>query len=133
VRVLLDTHVWVWTQEQPERIGPSTRQLLVGGEHENWVCAISTLEIARLAAVDDIRLSMPLAEWIARSMAELGAQTASLNHEVAMEAYMLPGRFHRDPADRLLVATARRNGLTITTADDRILAYSHVRTQDARR
>jgi PIN domain nuclease of toxin-antitoxin system len=133
VRVLLDTHVWVWAQEQPERLGRHTTHLLVGGEHETSVCSISTLEISRLVAVGGVRLSMPLAEWIAQSMAELSAQTISVSHEVAMEAYALPGRFHRDPADRLLVAAARRNGLTLVTADDRILAYPHVRTQDARR
>jgi PIN domain nuclease of toxin-antitoxin system len=106
---------------------------LVGGEHENWVCPISTLEISRLVAVGDIRLSIPLAEWIAQSMADLSAQTVSVSHEIAMEAYALPGTFHRDPADRLLVAATRRNGLTLVTADERILAYPHVRTQDARR
>ena len=133
MRVLLDTHVWVWTQEQPERLGPRTKRLLVGGEHGTSVCPISTLEISRLVAVGDIRLSMPLTEWIAQSMAELSAQTVSMSHEVAMEAYALPGRFHRDPADRVLVAAARKNAMTLVTADDRILASPHVRTQDARR
>ena len=133
MRALLDTHVWVWTQEQPERLGPRTKRFLVGGEHENWVCPISTLEISRLVAIGDIRLSIPLAEWIVQSMADLSAQTVSVSHEVAMEAYALPGTFHRDPADRLLVAATRRNGLTLVTADERILAYPHVRTQDARR
>jgi PIN domain nuclease of toxin-antitoxin system len=133
MRALLDTHVWVWTQEQPERLGPRTKRLLVGGEHENWVCPLSTLEISRLVAIGDIRLSIPLAEWIVQSMAELSAQTVSVSHEVALEAYALPGTFHGDPADRLLVAATRRNGLTLVTADERILAYPHVRTQDARR
>jgi PIN domain nuclease of toxin-antitoxin system len=133
VRVLLDTHVWIWTQEQPERLGPRTKRLLIGAEHENAVCPISTLEISRLVAAAEIRLSMPLAEWVVESMADLAAQTVSMSHEVAMEAYALPGAFHRDPADRILVAAARRNGLTLVTADDRILSYPHVRTQDARR
>ena len=133
MRALLDTHVWVWTQEQPERLGPRTRQLLVSGEHENSVCPISTLEISRLVAAGDIRLAMPLADWIVQSMAGLSAQTVPVSHEVAIEAYARPGPFHRDPADRLLVAAARRNGLTVVTADDRILAYPHVRTHDARR
>lgn len=97
------------------------------------MCPISTLEISRLVAAGDIELSMPLPDWIAQSMADLSAQTVSVSHEVAMEAYALPGAFHRDPADRLLVAAARRNGLTIVTADERILAYPHVRSQDARR
>jgi PIN domain nuclease of toxin-antitoxin system len=133
VRALLDTHVWVWTQEEPERLGPRTKRLLVEAGNENTVCPISTLEIARLVAVGDIRLSMPLSEWVMQSMAELSAQTVPVSHEVAVEAYALPGAFHRDPADRLLVAAARRNGLTLVTADDRILGYPHVRTQDARR
>jgi PIN domain nuclease of toxin-antitoxin system len=133
VRVLLDTHVWIWTQEQPERLGPRTKRLLIGAEHENAVCPISTLEISRLVAATEIRLSMPLAEWVVESMADLAAQTVSMSHEVAMEAYALPGTFHKDPADRILVAVARRNGLTLVTADDRILSYPHVRTQDARR
>jgi PIN domain nuclease of toxin-antitoxin system len=66
-------------------------------------------------------------------MADLSAQTVSVSHEVAMEAYALPGVFHRDPADRLLVAAARQHGLTLVTADERILAYPHVRSRDARR
>ena len=133
MRVLLDTHVWVWTQEQPERLGPRTKRLVIGAEHENTVCPISTLEISRLVAAGEIRLSMPLGEWVVDSMADLAAQTVSMSHEVTMEAYALPGTFHRDPADRVLVAVARRNGLTLVTADDRILSYPHVRTQDARR
>jgi len=133
VRLLLDTHVWIWAQEQPERLGPRTKRLLTGAEHENAVCPISTLEIARLVAAGDVRLSIPLAEWIAQSMATLAAHTLAMSHDVAIEAYALPGTFHRDPADRLLVAAARRNGLTLVSADDRILAYPHVRTQDARR
>jgi PIN domain nuclease of toxin-antitoxin system len=131
--VLLDTHVWVWTQEEPDRFGPRTKRLLVGAEHENAVCPISTLEISRLVATGDISLSIPLGEWVRQSMADLAAQTVSVTHEVAMEAYALPGTFHRDPADRVLIAAARQNGLTLVTADERILAYPHVRTQDARR
>ena len=133
MRVLLDTHVWVWTQEQPERLGPRTRSLLLGAEHETSVCPISTLEIARLVATGAIRLSVPLEEWVALSMSGLFAHTVSISHEVAVDAYALPGSFHRDPADRLLVAAARRNASTLVTADDRILAYPHVHAQDARR
>ena len=133
MRLLLDTHVWVWTQEEPQRLGPRTKRLVLGTEHENGVSPISTLEIARLVAAGEIELSLALAEWIAGSMADLAAHTIAMSHDVAMEAYALPGSFHRDPADRILVATARRDGLTLVTADDRILTYPHVRTQDARR
>jgi PIN domain nuclease of toxin-antitoxin system len=133
VRLLLDTHVWVWTQEEPERLGPRAKRLVLGAEHENGVSPVSTLEIARLIAAGELELSIALSEWVAHSMADLSAHTVAVSHEVAMEAYALPGTFHRDPADRVLVATARQEGLTLVTADDRILAYAHVRTQDARR
>jgi PIN domain nuclease of toxin-antitoxin system len=125
--------VWVWTQEDPGRLGPRTRRLLTGTEHDNGVSPVSTLEIARLVAAGEIQLSIALTEWITRSMADLAAHTIAIGHDVALEAYALPGTFHRDPADRLLVATARRDGMTLVTADDRILSYPHVRTQDARR
>ena len=133
MRVLLDTHVWIWTQEQPQRLGRRAKRLLTGAAHDTTVCPVSTLEVSRLVAAGDIQLSIPLAEWVAQSLAELNAETVSITHDVAMDAYALPGAFHADPADRILVAAARRNGLTLITADDRILSYAHVRTQDARR
>jgi PIN domain nuclease of toxin-antitoxin system len=131
--LLLDTHVWIWSQERSERLGRRTVKLLLAAEHVNAVCAISTLEIARLVAAGAIVLSMPLREWVEQSLAELAAETVPITHEVAMEAYALPGKFHRDPADRLLVAAARCHGLTLVTADDRIIGYREVRTLDARR
>jgi len=133
VKLLLDTHVWVWSQEHPERLGRRTRKLLVSPEHDNCVCPISTLEIARLLAVGEVALSMPLRAWVDQSLEELAAEPVRITHDVALEAYALPGEFHKDPADRLLVAAARCHGLTIVSADDRILAYPEVRSHDARR
>lgn len=133
MKLLLDTHVWVWSQERPERLGRRTRNLLVSPDHGNYVCPISTLEIARLLAVGEVALSMPLRDWVDQSLEALTAETVRITHEVAIEAYALPGEFHKDPADRLLVAAARCHGLTIVSADDRILAYPEVRSHDARR
>lgn len=130
---LLDTHVWIWSQECPERLGRRTVKLLLAARHVNSVCAISTLEISRLLAAGFIALSMPLRDWVEQSLTDLAAETVAITHQVAMEAYELPGRVHKDPADRLLVAAARCHGLTLVTADDRILAYPKVRTLDARR
>jgi PIN domain nuclease of toxin-antitoxin system len=61
------------------------------------------------------------------------ARRIDVDHQIAIEAYKLPGRFHKDPADRLLVATGRLRDLTLVTAAERILAYRSVRTLDARR
>ena len=76
---------------------------------------------------------MPLRDWVTQSLEALAAETVRITHEVAVEAYALPGKFHKDPADRLLVAAARCHGLTIVSADDRILAYPEVSSHDARR
>lgn len=133
MKVLLDTHVWIWSQEQPEKLGRRAAAVLVSSEHTNCVCTVSTLEIARLRWADYISLSMPLQDWIQQSLADLAAETIPVTYESAVEAYALPGEFHQDPADRLLVATARCFGLSLMTADDRILEYRGVRTIDARR
>ena len=128
MKVLLDTHVWIWSQEQPEKLGRSAARLLISSEHTNCVSTISTLEIARLMWAGYISLSMPLQDWIQQSLAGLVAETIPITHQSAVEAYALPGEFHQDPADRLLVATARCLGLSLMTADDRILNYHGVRT-----
>jgi PIN domain nuclease of toxin-antitoxin system len=91
------------------------------------------LQLAWLIAAGDIVLSMPPRDWVEHSVADLDAETLVVMHEVAMEAYALPGEFHRDAADRILVAAARCHGSTLVTADDRILAYPEVRTIDVRR
>ena len=84
-------------------------------------------------AVKAIELSVPLSAWIESSLADLAAQSIPLSHEIAAEAYALPGRFHKDPVDRILVAAARRHQLSLVTADERLLRYADVRSLDARR
>jgi len=133
VRLLLDTHVWVWSQECPEKLGRRTRGLLMLSKNRSCICTISTLEVARLLHHGAISLSMPLEDWVRRSLIELDAETIPVTHETVIEAYSLPGEFHADPADRLLVATGRHLGMTLITADDRILDYPHARSHDARR
>ena len=80
-----------------------------------------------------IEISVPLSGWIDRSLADLSAESLPVTHAVAEEAYALPGRFHEDPVDRILVAAARRHHLSLLTADERILRYAEVRSLDARR
>jgi PIN domain nuclease of toxin-antitoxin system len=133
VSYLLDTHVWVWSQEAPERFGARTRRELTDTKEELLISAISTFEIARLLHLGVLRLKHRFAEWKELSMAELRASPIDLTHEIAWEAYNLPGRFHNDPADRLLVATARVRNLTMVTGDDLILRYPHVNTLSAKR
>jgi PIN domain nuclease of toxin-antitoxin system len=132
VRFLLDTHVWIWSQESPERLGSDTRRKLADADQERFVSPISTLEIARLLYLGLLHLKHGFAEWRTLSLAHLHAAMVPLTHEIAAEAYHLPGNFHKDPIDRLLVATARLDRLTLITADDLILRYPHVKTLRAR-
>ncbi len=128
MRYLLDTHVWIWSQESPEKLGAKTRRELSDIDRERFVSPISTLEIARLIHLGLLRLKHTFAEWKELSLAELTASAIGLTHEISWEAYNLPGTFHNDPADRVLVATARIEKLTLITADDLILRYPHVKT-----
>ena len=129
---LLDTHVWIWTQEQPELLGETTRGLLEKTPDEICVSAVSSLEIARLVAGGLLEMEGSIQRWVRMAIDTLDARSLDVDHNVAVEAYALPGRFHKDPADRLLVATARLHKLTLITADEQILAYKNVRKRDAR-
>ena len=132
MKILLDTHVWVWSQESPELLGPATRSAVADEDHALFVSPVSSLEIARLAWGGRLTLAGRLQTWITESLRALLADTVPLTHEIAITAYDLPGKFHRDPADRMLVATAMVHDLTLVTADERILAYPHVLSLDAR-
>jgi len=132
VRILLDTHVWIWSQEAPDRLGRRTTRLLTDLRNVLFVSTVSTLEMARLAKEGTISLSSSLQTWVADTLAVMSCGTLEISHEIAIGAYALPGHFHKDPADRLLVATAIIHELTLVTMDERILRYSHVKSQDAR-
>ena len=132
MKLLLDTHVWIWSQESPEKLGLQARRLLVDARSTNHVATVSMLELARLVATGDILLNKPLAAWIETAVEELHADEVAMSREIATEAYALPGEFHRDPADRILASTARLMEMTLLTADERLLSYPHVRTLDVR-
>lgn len=131
--LLLDTHVWIWTQECPEKLGPETTASLLDPQTALHVSTISTVEIARLVAMGQIELEGSLRSWVRDTLDALRCSTLGISHEIAAGAYSLPAGFHRDPADRILASTARLADLTLLTADDKILAYPHVKSRDARR
>lgn len=128
---LLDTHVWVWSQLEPERLGFSTTGILQDSTEVLYVATVSSLEIARLVSWGHLELCVGVAEWLDAALCEISGVTIELTHSIALAAYALPGAFHRDPADRILVATARTHDLVLITADQRILDYPHVRSHDS--
>ena len=133
MKLLLDTHVWVWAVEDLRRLGRKTRTLLENPGNDRSVCAVSALEIARLVWSEDLTFQIPLSEWVEKSLKELRADWLPVTTDIAIEAYQLPEPFHRDPADRQIVACARLHELTVLTADERILAWKRVSTLDARK
>lgn len=133
MKILLDTHTWIWSQESPEKLGSGAHNALADEDNRLFVSPISSLEIARLAWGGRLTLAGRLQTWIAESIQALLADTVPLTHDIALAAYDLPGEFHRDPADRMLVATAVVHDLTLMSADERILAYPHLLSFDARR
>jgi PIN domain nuclease of toxin-antitoxin system len=133
MNLLLDTHVWFWVLESPNHLGRRCRDALESPDNDLFVATISTVEFGQLQASKRIEFKGTLESWVRRGTEALGLQTVELSHAMAILSYTLPGTFHKDPADRLLVATAIQQGYTMVTADDRILAYPHVLSMDARR
>ncbi len=124
MKLLLDTHIWLWGMREPNRLGAQTLSELRDSANEIWLSPISTWEALLLHSKGKIRLKVDLAEWLAESTE--GTREAPLTHEIALVAQQLP--LHRDPADRFLVATAKVLDLTLVTADERLLGLGNIKT-----
>lgn len=137
-RYLLDTHVWIWLEEASDNvIGPAIALTLRQASRDGAlrVSVISVWEVAMLEARRRVTLSMDCRAWVSRALEAPGLYLEALTPDAAVDSARLPGRFHRDPVDRFLVATARLTGATLVTRDARILRYAaagHVRALDAR-
>jgi PIN domain nuclease of toxin-antitoxin system len=127
--IILDTHVWVWWVHASEHITSPQSQIIQANEKDViGVSAISVWEIAKLVEYDRLELPCPLREWFDKALSYPGIRVVELTPEVAIESARLPGEFHRDPADQIIVATARLHGCPLVTSDRKILKYPHVKT-----
>ena len=95
---------------------------------EIGVSAISLWEIAKLVENGKLELLVSLERWFAQALSYPGVRVIELTPEIATESTRLPGDFHRDPADQIIVATARIMKCKLVTSDERILNYPHVKT-----
>lgn len=122
MRYLLDTHVLLWWLGEPERLLPQQRSMLddVAPESPVLVSDITLWEIAMLASRRRIHLRMPLREWLESAVAPPLVQRSGITPAIASEVAALPESFPRDPADRILAATARVLNATLVTRDERI-------------
>jgi PIN domain nuclease of toxin-antitoxin system len=127
--IVLDTHIWVWWVHTPERLTEAQSQAIAANEDDViGVSVISCWEIAKLVELERLKLPSALKEWFEQALGYPGLRLLELTPAIAVESTQLPGEFHRDPADQLIVATARVYGCPLVTADDKILKYAHVVT-----
>lgn len=127
MNLLLDTHILIWSQEAPEKLGPAC-DLLLDEANELFVSSISIMEIGQLIYSHRIQLKESVIHWVEAAARCLPLRFIAVDNAIAAEAYCLPEPLQKDPADRLLVATARLHQLTLVTADRRLTAYPHVTT-----
>ena len=128
--LLLDTHCWIWLQAgQLERFsqGVVERIRQAGARGMLRVSVISVWEIALLESKGRIRIHMDRLEWVRRALETPGLSLVPLTPEIAVESTRLPGNLHADPADRILVATARDLGACLMTRDQALLDYGRKR------
>jgi PIN domain nuclease of toxin-antitoxin system len=124
--MLLDTHIWLWYAEgDAEQLADASVKRLDDVRRSDGllISAISVWEIGVQHATGRIQLSAPLRDWVHQALSPAGVSLLPIDADIAAESTLLPGEPHGDPADRLLIATARLRGVTLATRDHDILEY----------
>jgi len=129
LKLLLDTHIWLWSLHDEKRLGRRVLRELGDAGNELWLSPVSTWEALLLHRKGRIELPVNLSDWLARAVSRFSE--APLTHEIALAAHALT-YLHSDPADRFLAATAQVLELTLVTADERLLGIAEVRTMGNR-
>jgi PIN domain nuclease of toxin-antitoxin system len=116
LRLLLDTHIWLWSLLAPGQLGRAVVRAFEQPATELWLSPISVWEALMLIERGRVKVDRPAADWVTEALAAVPLREAPLTHQVALESrrLRLP---HADPADRFLAATARVYDLTLVTAD----------------
>ncbi len=125
--IVLDTHIWVWWVHRDSQLPAAQRAYVQAHVAQGLgVSVFSCWEVAKLDLLGRLPLPLPIKDWLNFALAEPGIQLLDLTPEIAVESNHLPGNFHRDPADQLIVATARIYGCPLVTLDGKIQRYPHV-------
>lgn len=124
MNLLLDTHIWLWSQIEPGKLGSRVQRELQEPGNEKWLSPISVWEAAVLHRKGRLIISGDVPSWFKLSLR--GLLEAPLTYEIALLADQLP--LHSDPADRFLAATAKVLDLTLVTADKRLLGLGDIAT-----
>jgi PIN domain nuclease of toxin-antitoxin system len=125
VNLLLDTHIWIWALGDPKRLSRKSARELENPANQLWLSPISLWEILTLSRKGRLHPSWEAEEWIERAFRQVPVEEAPLTREVVLATAKLK-LGHRDPADHFLVATALIFGLTLVTADERLIRNASV-------
>lgn len=120
MKLLLDTHVFVWSVLNPSRLSRRATKVMADPRNELWISPVTTWEILFLQRKGRLNLKDGAASWISAALSRMPFREATLTHEIAL-AYGSITLPHRDPADTFLAATAKVYDLTLVTADDNLL------------
>lgn len=126
--IILDTHIWVWWVHNDDRLTEKQREQIKQHEEDGLgISAISCWEVAKLVEIKKLTLHCPIKEWMDTALNYPGIQILDLTPEIAIESTQFPCEFLRDPADQIIVATARIHDCPLLTVDEKILNYPHVK------
>ena len=126
--IILDTHVWVWWVHGDAKLPEDYAKVIA--EHESsglGVSVISCWEVAKLVEYGRLTLPETLDKWMDEALAYPGIRLLDLSPRIAIESTRLPPPFHKDPADQIIVATARVYDCELLTLDQKIRSYTHVK------
>jgi PIN domain nuclease of toxin-antitoxin system len=128
--ILLDTHSWLWLLHDPNQLSTPAQNIITESENNNsiLISSISVWEIATKQSLNKLQLPLPIDEWFELAQQQPGTVIEPLSPSDAIDSANLPGDFHKDPADRILVPIARRYDIPLITCDQKILNYSYVKT-----
>jgi PIN domain nuclease of toxin-antitoxin system len=127
---LLDTHAWVWWLTEDRRLSARAKSIIANSvaEQDLWISLISVWEVAKKVEKKQLILDRPLDQWLDEAVTRPGLGLRELTRPILVQSCELPQPFHGDPADQIIVATARHHGAVVVTKDHRIRRYVHVQS-----
>jgi PIN domain nuclease of toxin-antitoxin system len=126
--IVLDTHIWVWWVHGDASLPADMRDTIAGYETDRiGVSAISCWEVAKLVEYGRLVIPVAVSEWMDKALSYPGIELIELSPQIAIASTQLPGTFHKDPADQIIVATARILDCPLVTLDGKICGYEGVR------
>ncbi len=129
--IVIDTHVLIWWVNADQFLSTTAEKIIketLDRGSEVIISSISAWEISMLIEKGRLILSMDVESWLDEVSQIDGVRFIPVDNEIGIKSTVLPGEFHKDPADRMIVATARKLAIPLVTADEKIIRYEYVKT-----